>query len=250
MNELEHYDVAALKSGVAVDGTGAHCCLVCGLRFQPGEVFPLEGRYFEAAAAARRHVTEAHGDRFQWLLSSDSRYLNLTEHQKNLLGMLYRGMSDAEIAAATGTAASTVRRQRFLFRERARQARMYLALYGLLDEQKRPAAEQLVPIPEGARGPDDRFAITQAENDKILKTAFESLQPLRLKQLPAKEKKKVAVLNAIAAQFRPGRDYTEKEVNEVLAAVHPQEYVTLRRYLIEYGFLGRVANGSRYWVRS
>ncbi|WP_081793756.1 DUF2087 domain-containing protein [Paenibacillus darwinianus] len=39
----------------------------------------------------------------------------------------------------------------------------------------------------------------------------------------------------IAASFKLRRRYTEKEVNELLKRVYAKDYVTLRRYLIEYG---------------
>ncbi|WP_317628394.1 DUF2087 domain-containing protein [Paenibacillus darwinianus] len=39
----------------------------------------------------------------------------------------------------------------------------------------------------------------------------------------------------MAASFKLRRRYTEKEVNELLKRVYAKDYVTLRRYLIEYG---------------
>ena len=81
------------------------------------------------------------------------------------------------------------------------------------------------------------------------KNNFLSLEPLRLKNFPAKEKKKIVVLVEIAGQFRRDVSYTEKEVNALLAEIYPEDYVTLRRYLIEYGFMDRTQNGSAYWLR-
>jgi len=49
-------------------------------------------------------------------------------------------------------------------------------------------------------------------------------------------------------KFDSSEKYTEKEVNQILESVYP-DFVTLRRYLIEYGFLDRTADGSKYWVK-
>ena len=68
-----------------------------------------------------------------------------------------------------------------------------------------------------------------------------------LSVFPSKQKKKVTVLRHLLKRFDVRREYTEKEVNEILKTAYP-DYVTLRRYLIEYGFMGRVRDGSRYWV--
>jgi hypothetical protein len=67
---------------------------------------------------------------------------------------------------------------------------------------------------------------------------------------PAKEKDKLRVLEYLATRFEPGRDYTEKEVNAVIAEhLHPffKDFVTIRRALYDYQFLNRERDGSRYW---
>jgi hypothetical protein len=55
------------------------------------------------------------------------------------------------------------------------------------------------------------------------------------------------VLRDIAKRFECGRMYKEKEVNQILEPIY-DDYVTLRRYLIEHGFLGRNRDGSQYWL--
>ena len=83
---------------------------------------------------------------------------------------------------------------------------------------------------------------------KILSAVFESLEPLKLRVFSAKEKRKVVALTKIVEQFEPGRTYTEKEVNGILRDIF-DDYVTLRRYLIEYGFLERTRDCRTYWRR-
>ena len=73
-------------------------------------------------------------------------------------------------------------------------------------------------------------------------------------QIPAARGKRLAVLDHLAGLFEPGRRYPEREVNEILRAWHP-DYATLRRYLVDEGFLDRAdepaPSGSRsekvYW---
>ena len=52
----------------------------------------------------------------------------------------------------------------------------------------------------------------------------------------------------ISKRFQIGKIYGEKEVNQILKMVY-EDYVTLRRYLIEYGFLDRKPDGSQYWLK-
>ncbi|MBQ9988523.1 MAG: DUF2087 domain-containing protein [Clostridia bacterium] len=80
----------------------------------------------------------------------------------------------------------------------------------------------------------------------MLRSVFSSLDPPVLIALPRRAEKRRAVLERIAALFSPGRDYTEKEVNAVLAPVF-SDITLLRRELIESGLLCRERDGSRYW---
>lgn len=66
----------------------------------------------------------------------------------------------------------------------------------------------------------------------------------RLVQMPAQESKRLIVLDHIARIFEPGMRYPEREVNALLRAFW-DDHVTLRRYLVDYGFLARA--GGEYW---
>lgn len=68
----------------------------------------------------------------------------------------------------------------------------------------------------------------------------------RLQVIPRKQKAKEALFDALIDRFEYGRDYTEKEVNEILAAVY-DDYAILRRYLVDTGRLGRDPYGQHYW---
>lgn len=239
--------VADLCAGYA-QREGRYTCLYCDAVFQEGEVYPLDGRFYEAGRAAAAHVAAAHGGPLAALLGSDSKYVALTPAQRELLQLLHAGASDADIARQTGVAASTVRHQKFMLREKGKQAKALLALLDLALSQRPASPDDILPVPPTAKMVDDRYITTAAERDKILQAAFSSFQPLRLTRFPPKEKKKLAILTRIAQEFQAGRTYTEPEVNDILRAIFA-DYVTLRRYLIEYGFMDRTRDCKAYWLK-
>lgn len=67
-----------------------------------------------------------------------------------------------------------------------------------------------------------------------------------LKEIPAAQKKLLAVLRHVVRAFQPGRVYSEKHVNLKLARFHA-DTASLRRYLISYKLMERDADGARYW---
>ncbi len=64
----------------------------------------------------------------------------------------------------------------------------------------------------------------------------------------AREKRKIIILKHIVKNFELNRKYSEKEINEVLKGIYP-DFATVRRYLIEYGFMDRKDDCSLYWVK-
>jgi hypothetical protein len=94
-------------------------------------------------------------------------------------------------------------------------------------------------LPEAAAGLD-----SEAYDRKVVKDFLK--RDGSLKEIPAQQKKLQAVLRHIRKQFKPGRDYGEKEVNAILARFHP-DTSSLRRDMISYRLLNRDAQGRRYW---
>jgi hypothetical protein len=66
----------------------------------------------------------------------------------------------------------------------------------------------------------------------------------RIVQIPAHESKRRVVLDHVCRVFEPGRRYPEREVNTLLRAF-TDDHVTIRRYLVDYGYLAR--DGGEYW---
>ena len=60
----------------------------------------------------------------------------------------------------------------------------------------------------------------------------------KLKSIPAQRKKELIVLQEIAKSFEPGRDYTEREINIIIADFH-DDFCTLRRDMIAEHILVR-----------
>lgn len=69
----------------------------------------------------------------------------------------------------------------------------------------------------------------------------------RLETFPLKEKARVAVIEHIAGFFRSDRVYSEREVDALLKGL-AADHAKARRYLVDYGFLNRTPDGSRYWT--
>ncbi|MED4050738.1 DUF2087 domain-containing protein [Priestia megaterium] len=90
----------------------------------------------------------------------------------------------------------------------------------------------------------DKYQISEDEMKKVLNIYFKEE---RLIQIPKKEKKRVVILLYISRKFQKNTYYTEKEVNEILRDVF-EDFVMIRRYLIDYKLLNRNKEGTKYWV--
>jgi AcrR family transcriptional regulator len=89
---------------------------------------------------------------------------------------------------------------------------------------------------------DDLQRAAAANADAVLRRFFDA--DGRLKTLPAKQSRQLAVYDLIAQRFIPGVRYTELEVNRQLMSLY-DDYVTLRRGLIDFGLMDRAA--GEYW---
>jgi len=239
--------VEEIKRGYHKESS-VYICDHCGQVFPEGQVFAQDGHFYMAEQAAAMHMEAQHGGNAQFLLRSPVKYNTLTENQRELLSLFRMGLADKEIAKKLGISPSTVRHQKFVFREKAKQAKHYLAVFEHSFEGGPANAETLAPVHNHATRLDDRYVITLQERERVLETAFERLSPLLLRHFPAREKKKVVVLAKIAEQFTLGQKYSEKEVNQALKPIY-QDYALIRRCLIEYGFMDRTKDGSAYWLQ-
>lgn len=241
-----------MKQGYVYDESAAtYICLVCGESFEDGEVFavPHTGRWYEARKFAAHHVQAMHGSMLTYLLGLDKKATGLTDLQKELVRDFAEGLSDNEIVKKTGAgSASTIRNHRFVLKEKAKQAKLLLAIMELMDSGA-VDAPKFIPIHRTATQVDERYAVTETENASLMKQYFPNGPTGPLASFPRKEKRKIVILRHIASFFKSGVKYKEKDVNEQLRVFWEDDYVTLRRYLIEYGFLDREDDCSEYWVK-
>lgn len=193
-----------------------------------------------------QHLQLVHGGNRSQLIHLDSRYNTLTTKQQDLLTAFATGIKDQDLAKQLQVAAATIRHQKFTFREKAKQAKLYLAIYNSVFEQA-VTADPLIDVPAQPGPVDDRFAITEDEAAATLQRYFDfEHDPLRLKRWPKKQKTIVTILTRIVDELPTGQQLSESELNARLKPIY-FDYVTVRRYLIDYGFIKRTTDGRRYW---
>jgi len=78
----------------------------------------------------------------------------------------------------------------------------------------------------------------ESEDSEEARTLRAFFDGERLKQIPAQRKKRVIILRHLLTRFTPGQEYGERQVNEILKAAN-EDYATLRRELVDYGFMTR-----------
>lgn len=220
-------------------------CLLCGETVEKGIIYPVGERLYEAARYMAHHIEEVHGSVFDYVSRLDKRITGLSDHQNSLMRLFYRGLSDQEVQKELGIgSASTIRNHRFALKEKERQAKVFLLMMELLKETGKKAAHgNAAPGKKQER----QTPFTEAEQAEAMRKYFPEGEFGPLAAFPRKQKQRLVVLGEIAKRFDPGRTYTEKEVNAILEAIY-DDYVTVRRYLVDYSFLGRKPDGSQYWV--
>lgn len=240
-----------IKRGYIYDETSKdYTCLICGKVYSKGIIYPNGDLLLEAQRAMENHISKDHGSVFDYLINMNKKYTGLTEVQRDILEYFYKGLSDKEIVKEQGGGStSTVRNHRFKLKEKEKQAKVFLAIMELLEagvnKEDNGNNEKLVNIHKGANMVDERFAITEKEMEKVLKTY---IKEGKLTQFPSKEKKKIVILQHIIKDFEINKEYSEKEVNEIIEKYY-FDFVTIRRYFIEYGFMERSKDCRSYWVK-
>jgi biotin operon repressor len=67
-----------------------------------------------------------------------------------------------------------------------------------------------------------------------------------LKTIPAQRKRLEAILRYVVKAFEVGKQYNEKQVNEILGGYH-EDTASLRRELVGAGLMQREGGGGKYW---
>ncbi|UOE94616.1 DUF2087 domain-containing protein [Alkalihalobacillus sp. LMS39] len=242
---LAELTVEELTHAYTFDTTSErYTCIACGEKYQQGVMYKEGEQYVDAKRAVMLHIRKEHQSPFDFLIHLNKKYTGVSDAQKEMMLAFYEGMDDKEISAKFGHSLSTIRNYRFKLREKEKQAKVFLAMMELLQDK---GDEPFMSIHKGATMIDERYATTETEEEKILSSYLD--QEGKVKQFPSKEKRKIVILKYVLAHhFEPNKQYTEKEVNAIIQSVY-DDFATMRRYFIEYGFLDRSKDGSAYWVK-
>ncbi len=127
---------------------------------------------------------------------------------------------------------------------RARHAKVFLAMMQILDQKAKPEA-RLLDLSANSRMADEQYALTRGKYEKITRKYFREDGTLLPFTLKARER--VALPRKIVEPFGQGVRYSKKELNTLLAKI-AEDYVLVRRCLVDHGFVSCRADGSTYWV--
>jgi biotin operon repressor len=168
------------------------------------------------------------------------------ENRLKIVGLLAReSYSGEQLAAILDVKPATISHHLARLAEAglvSAQTDGHFKLYELRLDAIHALAERLLAkdtLPHAAAGLD-----VEAYDRKVVKDF--TRRDGSLKEIPAAQKKLLAVLRHIVRAFQPGRVYSEKHVNLKLARFHA-DTASLRRYLISYKLMERDADGARYW---
>lgn len=90
------------------------------------------------------------------------------------------------------------------------------------------------PLPGTVPAPD-AVPASDPVADKAIRSFFDGE---RLRSIPTRRRARAAVLMHLLTRFERGRDYPEREVNDILRTAH-DDISTLRRELVDYRWLRR-----------
>ena len=129
--------------------------------------------------------------------------------------------------------------------------RLYRSNPGGIRKFKQLVAEiEAAPADQAEADPDESWIDTLGWPEADSKVLRDYTRGGLLTRVPNKQKKFLVLLRWLAGLFQPDTLYTEKEVNDLLKSVHPSDPVTLRRGLVDMGYLRRERGGGQYWLAS
>ncbi|WP_203247188.1 DUF2087 domain-containing protein [Sporosarcina beigongshangi] len=234
MNNLEGVSVGVMEKGYTEEKHD-YCCLLCDKRVAKGVIYPVGEVLYEDWRYMEHHIEEAHGSIFEHLLSGGRENTGLSDQQTKLLLLIYAGKSDKDIQQELQIGSlSTIRNHRFALRKKEKQAKTLVAVMNLLRQQELQSIE-----------PVNNKPIGKSFEPPAELTRYFSEEDGRLVSYQLKEYEKEQLVAEVALLFNPKKVYTEKEVNKVLVEVY-EDYMLLRRELIDRGLLTRNSEGSEY----
>ncbi|GIP44362.1 hypothetical protein J45TS6_28210 [Paenibacillus sp. J45TS6] len=226
-----------------------YICVCCGYTAEKGVIYPHNEVLYESFRYIQIHIQEEHGSVFQFLISQDKKVSGLSDIQRRLLAEFYEGKKDAEIQKGLGIGStSTIRNHRFVLREKERQAKVLLAVMELLHSRDHNTPVMPVASPNNRAGQaTNKETDLTAEQEKVLTKYFPFGTDGPLETFAVQEKHRLIIMKEIAKRFDTNKVYSESEVNGILDQIY-EDYVLLRRSMVDYGILSREEDGSSYWL--
>lgn len=217
-----------------------YACLFCDFKTEEGIIYQVDDLYMTAEKYMQHHIEE-HGGVFSELIKLDKKYSGFSDQQSKIMKLINDGLTDHEIQTQLNIGSvSTIRNHRHTLREKEKQAKVMVTLMGLLGHSKKVKPHNTATMV------DHRYDVTVDQAIDIVNKYFEDG---KLKTFSMKEKNKLIVLREIMKNFTYGKQYKAKEMDEILKAIYEDDYVQIRRYLIEYGFMDRTRDCRFYWVK-
>lgn len=108
--------------------------------------------------------------------------------------------------------------------------------------------EELKPVDSASDIKKQTIKDSEGSSPQNQKIVLEMSMDTKDGQLFQLEESSLIALREIAQKFQQGRLYREREINEILKQYY-DDYITLRRFLIEHGLLARKPDGSQYWLK-
>lgn len=187
--------------------------------------------------------------RFFKALADEKRLLMLRilHEQEHTVGDLAERVGLAE--STTSHHLSRLREAQLVKLRMAGNQRLYRANPSGIAKVKTLVADmEKMPVKPEPRISDNRWIAELGWSEADQQVLAAHTMSGQLTRLPAKQKKLLVILRWLITLFEPDRFYTEREVNEVLQTVHTDDYVGLRRDLVDFGYLRRERGGGKYWL--
>lgn len=234
MDITENLSIEVMEMGY-VEENRDYCCLFCDKRVAKGVIYPVGEVLFEDWRYMEHHIEVAHGSVFEHLIAGGRKSTGLSDQQMKLLSLIYAGKSDKEIQQELQIGSlSTIRNHRFALRKKEKQAKTLVTIMNLLKQQAISVNEPTPnkPIEKSFEPPGELERYFSEEDGRLISYQL-------------KEYEREQLVAEVALLFRPGKVYAEKEVNAILVDIF-EDYILLRRELVDRGWLTRNDEGSEY----
>ncbi|HVU12050.1 MAG TPA: metalloregulator ArsR/SmtB family transcription factor [Phototrophicaceae bacterium] len=119
---------------------------------------------------------------------------------------------------------------------------------GLAAFKRMVSTVEQIPFTPEAKTVDNGWIDELGWDEEDLQVLRDYTENKKLTTVPSKQKKMLVILRWLATFFEADRLYTEPEVNAILRGLYEHDFVSLRRDLVDFGYLRRERGGGKYWL--